>query len=280
MTELVDYFSQMPSAHRTLLLVSGLAIFMMIENAAPLFSFENSKWRHTGINIFFTLTTGVVNFSMAFVLVMTSQWVVEQPFGLIQWINMPLWISAVLGILILDLVGAWLIHYIQHHVKWMWKFHLIHHTDQHVDTTTANRHHPGESVFRFLFTCLAVLIVGAPIWMVFAYQSLSVVLSQFNHANLTLPQPVDKVLGLVVVTPNMHHVHHHYRMPYSDSNYGNIFSFWDKMFRTYEEVDNSKIRYGVDTHMDSVDHSNIAKMLKLPFEEYKGHIDYPSEERL
>lgn len=280
MTELVEYFSQMPSAHRTLFLVSGLAIFMMIESATPLFSFKNNKWKHTGVNVFFTLTTALVNFSMAFMLVLTSQWAVEQPFGLIQWVDMPLWFSALLGLLILDLVGAWLVHYIEHHVKWMWKFHLIHHTDQHVDTTTANRHHPGESVFRFLFTCLAVLIVGAPIWLVFAYQTLSVILSQFNHANLVLPRSIDRLLGIAFVTPNMHHVHHHYRMPYSDSNYGNIFSFWDKIFRTYEQVDNSKLIYGVDTHMHSSDHSSISKMLKIPFEEYKGHIDYSKEERL
>jgi len=270
----------MPSAHRTILLVSGLAFFLMIESAAPLFSFKASKWKHAGINIFFTLTTALVNFAMAFVLVFSADWVVANQFGLIQWTSLPVWVDIIVGIMLLDLIGAWLIHYIEHHVTWMWKFHLIHHTDQHVDTTTANRHHPGESVFRFVFTCLAVVLVGAPIWMVFIYQSLSVILSQFNHANIILPTLVDKILSVVFVTPNMHHVHHHYRMPYSDSNYGNIFSLWDKLFRTYEQVDNNKLVYGVDTHMHAHEHGNIGKMLMIPFEKYRGHVDYDNEEVL
>lgn len=270
----------MPSAHRTLLLVSGLALFWMIESAVPLFSFKSSKWRHAGVNIFFTLTTAAVNFSMAFLLVFAADWVVANQFGLIQWTSLPLWLEAVIGVLLLDLIGAWLIHYIQHHVKWMWKFHLIHHTDQEVDTTTANRHHPGESVFRFVFTTLAVVAIGTPIWMVFVYQSLSVILSQFNHSNIKLPSWLDKAFVTVICTPNMHHVHHHYRMPYSDTNYGNIFSFWDRIFRTYEKVDNDKLVYGVDTHMEDHEHKSVSTMLGIPFQEYRGHIEYDELDKI
>ena len=121
----------------------------------------------------------------------------------------------------------------EHKIKVLWRFHLIHHTDAHVDTTTANRHHPGESVIRFVFTTLAVLVVGAPMWMVMLYQSMSVVLSQFNHANIGLPGWLDRGLSWFIVTPDMHHVHHHYIQPYTDSNYGNIFAFWDRLFGTF-----------------------------------------------
>ncbi len=280
MEDIVDYFSSMPTAHRTLLLAGGLAFFWIIESAVPLFEFNNSKWKHAWVNIFFTLTTAVVNFSMAFALVFTADWIVANQFGLIQWTDIPLWIEAIIGILLLDLIGAWLIHYIQHHVKWMWKFHLIHHTDQEVDTTSANRHHPGESVFRFAFTCLAVLLIGTPIWMVFVYQSLSVIVSQFNHSNIVLPKWLDNILVSIICTPNMHHVHHHYRMPYSDRNYGNIFSFWDRIFRTYEEVDNSKLIYGVDTHMAEQERKGIGTMLGIPFRKYRSRIEYQQEEKL
>ena len=280
MESLIDYFSEMPSSHRTLLLVSGLTIFWMIESAVPLFSHEYRKWRHAGVNIFFTLTTAVVNFAMAFILVQTSFWVVEHDFGILQWLNLPLWATIIVGLLLLDLIGAYTVHYVEHRVRWMWRFHLVHHTDQHVDTTTANRHHPGESVFRFVFTTLAVLIAGAPIWLVFIYQSLSVILSQFNHSNVKMPAWLDRALVWVICTPNMHRVHHHYRMPYTDTNFGNIFSFWDRIFGTYTAVDNEKLTYGVDTFMEPESANNIWTMLRIPFMKYRPTIEYDDDERL
>ena len=139
---------------------------------------------------------------MAFVLVESSDWAVAHGFGVLQWLpEMPLWAFALVGMLLLDLVGAYFVHWTEHKVRWMWRFHLVHHTDTHVDTTTANRHHPGESVFRFVFTTAAVVLAGAPMWLVFFYQGLSVALSQFNHANINLPDSVDRVLSWLIVTP-------------------------------------------------------------------------------
>ncbi len=275
-----EYFTDMPSSHRTAFLVGGLTIFWMIESSVPLFTFKYKKWKHAAINIFFTLTTALINLSMAFILVMTADWVVANNVGLLQLVEMPLWAYTLIGLLLLDLIGAWLVHYVEHKVRWMWVFHLIHHTDQNVDTTTANRHHPGESVFRFVFTTAAVLIVGAPMWIVFLYQTMSVVLTQFNHSNVRMPDWLDNALVWVFCTPNMHRVHHHYRMPYSDSNYGNIFSFWDRMFGTYKKVENDKLIYGVDTHMDYKETNDVVALLKIPFQKYRPHIEYDKEEKL
>lgn len=270
MEKLVAYFETIPSSHRSLLLVGGITFFWMIENAYPLFHFSYHKIRHAGINIVFTLTTILVNFSLAFLLVQSSQWATTSHFGVLSWIpDWPLWSRFLIGLLLLDFIGAWLIHWIQHKVKWMWKFHIIHHTDTHVDTTTANRHHPGESVFRFVFTILATLVAGAPMWLVFAYQSLSVLLSQFNHANIQLPEMLDRIVSLLIVTPNMHHVHHHYRQPYTDTNYGNIFSIWDRLFGTYIQLDQSRLIYGIDTHLDEKENSNVGNLMRIPFQKYR-----------
>ncbi len=280
MDSLIEYFTNIPSSHRTLFLVSGLTIFWMIESALPLFSFKYNKWKHAGINIFFTLTTAIINFAMAFILVKSSDWVVANNFGLIQWVSMPIWLYTLVGLLLLDLIGAYTVHYVEHRVKWMWRFHLIHHTDQHVDTTTANRHHPGESVFRFVFTTIAVFIVGAPMWMVFLYQTLSVILTQFNHSNVRMPEWLDRTLVWVICTPNMHRVHHHYRLPYTDTNFGNIFSIWDRIFGTYIEAPNEKLKYGVDTFMAPEEANNVGTLLKIPFMPYRSTIPYDEEEKL
>jgi len=277
---IIDYFTTIPSSHRTLILVGGLTFFSLIESAIPLFSLNYGRAKHAGINIFFTITTILVNFLMAFILVKIADWVVANEFGLLQWLDMPMWIFLIIGVMLMDFLGAWLAHWVEHHVTWMWKFHVIHHTDQHVDVTSANRHHPGESIIRFTFTIMATFVLGAPIWLVMIYQSMSVVLSQFNHSNVIIPNWLDRIIDKIFCTPNMHHVHHHYRMPYSDTNYGNIFSFWDRIFSTYVKVDNSKLVYGVDTYMQKEDANNIWNMLKLPFTPYRHRIKYDQEEEL
>jgi sterol desaturase/sphingolipid hydroxylase (fatty acid hydroxylase superfamily) len=266
METIIQYFSEIPSLHRGLILAGGIAFFWLIEEAKPLFKMQYNKVAHAGINIFFTLTTIIVNFGMAFILVKTAFFVDEHQIGLLHWLpEMNIVLYTILGLLLLDLIGAYLAHWVQHRVSWLWRFHLIHHTDTWVDTTTANRHHPGESVIRFLFTTLGVLIVGAPMWMVFLYQSLSVVFSQFNHANFSITNKFDKILSFAIVSPNMHKVHHHHQLPYTDTNYGNIFSVWDRLFGTFSYLEKDKIVFGIDTFPEENEHNKLVSLLKIPF---------------
>lgn len=270
MDTLISYFSTIPSSHRSLILVSGITIFWLIENAFPLFNFKYRRWHHAGINIFFTLTTIIVNFCLAFILLQVADWSVNNNFGILQWLpEMSIGVYALVGLLLLDLIGAYLVHLVEHKVKMLWRFHLIHHTDTWIDTTTANRHHPGESVIRFVFTTLGVLLVGTPMWLVFLYQTLSVVATQFNHANIALPKKVDLYLSYFIVSPDMHKVHHHYVMPYTDSNYGNIFSIWDRLFGTFKVLPREEIVFGVDTHMQPHEHNDLKNLLKIPFQKKK-----------
>ena len=267
---LMRYFETIPSSHRSILLVGGLASFWLIESAVPLFRFQYKKWRHALPNLFFTLTTVIINFALAFLLLQTSDWVTATKFGLLHWLpEHALWVDIVLGLLLLDLIGAYTAHYVEHRVKPLWMVHLVHHSDHKVDTTTANRHHPLESVIRFGFTLLGVFLVGAPIGLVMLYQSCSLVFSQFNHANIKLPKSVDRWLSYVIVSPDMHKIHHHYRLPYTDANYGNIFSIWDRLFGTYMDFEREQLVYGVDVFPDEQKNTQIKELLKQPFQEYQ-----------
>ena len=263
--DIIEYFETIPSLHRAIILAGGITFFWMLETAIPVFTFKYNKWKHAGINIFFTITTIIVNFSFALLIVEASDWAVLNDFGLLQLTEMPLWLFMILGLLLLDLVGAWFIHFIEHKIKWMWKFHMVHHADTHVDTTTANRHHPGESVFRAVFTMIGAVICGAPMWLIMMYQSLSVVLTQFNHANIRLPLWLDNAISWILVSPNMHKVHHHYMRPQTDSNYGNIFSIWDRIFGTYNATPVEQIRYGLDV-LDDITDEQLGYQLKIPFD--------------
>ena len=270
METIINYFETIPPHHRAILIIGGLTFFWIIEGFIPLYKFRYKKWKHAIPNLFFNLTLMLVNLPLAFMLLKTADWVIANNFGLINWMpEMPVWLYGFLSLIFLDFFGAYLPHIIEHKIKPLWMVHLVHHTDHNVDTTTANRHHPIESDIRFFFTLMGVFIVGAPIGLVMLYQSLSVVATQFNHANIKLPKKVDKLLSYIIVSPDMHKVHHHYVMPYTDSNYGNIFSIWDRLFGTYMELDAERIVYGVDVFPDEKENSNIKNLLLQPFQKYK-----------
>jgi len=128
-------------------------------------------------------------------------------------------------------------------------------------------------VFRATFTLLAVVVTGAPMWLMLLYQTLSAAFSQFNHANIRFPRWIDKPLSWIIVSPNMHKVHHHHTQPLTDTNYGNIFSIWDRLFGTFVYVDDMKtLHYGIDTHPLESEHNDMGNLLKMPFQQYRAPV--------
>ncbi|MBT8309249.1 MAG: sterol desaturase family protein, partial [Flavobacteriaceae bacterium] len=127
------------------------------------------------------------------------------------------------------------------------------------------------------FTLLGVFIIGTPIGIVMLYQALSLIATQFSHANIKLPKKVDNALSWVIVSPDMHKVHHHYVLPYTDSNYGNIFAIWDRIFGTFMTLDTDKIEYGVDVFPNEAENSNIVDLLKQPFQKYQKPTVIPTK---
>jgi len=266
MNEIITFFSDVPISFRTSILLGGIVLFWILEGIVPLYSFNYKKINHALINIFFTMTTAVIGFGFAFLLLKSTIIVNENNIGFIHLFDFPILIEIIVCLLLLDLVGAYLVHFIEHKIPWMWKFHLIHHTDMHVDVTTGLRHHPGETVFRIIFTILGVYISGASIGIVMLYQSISVLFAHITHANIDVPRKIDNVLSFIFVTPNMHKIHHHFQLPLTDSNYGNIFSVWDRLFGTYSNVEDQKsIVYGIDTHMNKKASSSLKNLLMMPF---------------
>ena len=280
MESLLNYFETIPSQHRAIIVIGGLTFFWLLEGGLPLFKFKYNKWRHAAPNIFFTITTIIINFALAFLLLKSADYVMVNDIGILNWLpELPIWLYIVIGILLMDFVGAYVPHFIEHKVKPLWMIHLVHHTDHKVDTTTANRHHPLESVIRYSFTLIGVFIIGAPIGIVLLYQSMSLIATQFSHANIKLPRKIDHALSYVLVSPDMHKVHHHYVLPYTDSNYGNIFSIWDRLLGTYMELDRDKLVYGVDVFPDEVENGNVWSLLKQPFQKYQKPTIIPTKEQ-
>ena len=273
MHDILAYFDTVPTYVRTIILISGISFFLILESGIPLFKFDYKKGKHAAINITFTLITLVINLFGAGIILAAINFNQSYGYGILNFIQLPLWAYVIIGLALLDLIGAWLIHWLEHKVQWMWKFHIIHHSDVHVDVTSGLRHHPGENIMRLCFTTLAVLVVGPSFGLVMLYQTISAFFAHLTHANIRMPIILDRYLSYIFVTPHFHKIHHHYMQPLTDTNYGNIFSFWDHIFGTasgnYEVED---LVYGIDTHFKKEEHSNIKNLLMIPFQPYRKPI--------
>ena len=265
MTGFIDFLGTMPDVYRTAPMVVGLLLLWVLEGAVPRFDPRN-RLKHAGLNLLFHAMVLIVGLGLSFLLIRACDFTTEHRFGLLYLVELPLWLHVLLALMLLDLVGAYTIHWIQHKVGWMWKFHLVHHTDTEVDVTTSLRHHPGETAFRIIFTALGVLLAGVPAGVLVLYQGLSLLFSQIIHANLKLPDPLDRCLSWILVSPDMHKVHHHYQQPFTDTNFGNIFSIWDRLFGTYAPAEAcADLTYGLDSHAGENESPSFRDLLAAPF---------------
>lgn len=172
--------------------------------------------------------------------------------------------ATVISIVVLDL-AAYASHVVLHKVPFLWKVHLVHHSDLSVDATTSYRHHPIEPVLRWGVTAIVAWSLGVPLAALALYRSLSAVNAILEHANIRVPRLLDRALIWFWVTPDMHKVHHSCVQSQTDSNYANLFSFYDRLFRTFTPtVAASSVRYGIDGH-DDAERQTMAALLRLPF---------------
>ena len=266
---IINYFSTLEQRplERMAILVGGLLVFWIIEGAIPLLPlrYKKTKLSHAVVNFGFTLIHLIIHTILAILIVKLSFWCEETGFGLVYWFNANVWLTLTIGILALDF-SSWLVHLVMHKIQVLWRFHLIHHSDNNVDVTTGLRHHPGDSFLRGIFFLLLIFVSGAPMYCVMIYQTLVVLSTAFTHANISLPKSLDRVLSFIVVSPNMHKVHHHWKQPYTDSNYGAVFSIWDRLLGTFMRLDAKEIRYGLDRHYPNEKDEDFMSLMKKPFQ--------------
>ncbi|HXS57028.1 MAG TPA: sterol desaturase family protein [Hanamia sp.] len=261
----IGFISRNPDEIQLALFVSTLFLCWNIENIAAL-TLNYKKWQHAFLNVRFILTNSPIQLVMGIAFAGVIKWTAVHDFGLLYYIptfHNPL-ILFLITFLLLDL-GEYVYHIIMHKIKMLWMFHLVHHSDNVVDVSTTLREHPGENIIRLSFTLLWVFISGAVFWVLILRQIIQVFTTLFAHMNYRLPDKFDSVLGLILITPNLHHVHHHFQEPYTNSNYGDVLSIWDRLFGTFKKLDSKNLVFGVDSHMKNEDQSNFKSLFKIPF---------------
>ncbi len=271
MDAIVEYFNLLENrpVHRLLILVLPILILWFLENGFPLvrLKYKTTKWPHALINFSFTLCHIVIHLLLAVFLVKVCDWCVANKFGVVQWLGLPVWGIIVAGLLSMDFFGGWLVHWVEHKSTLFWRIHIVHHSDNKVDVTTGLRHHPLEAINRWVFFTAGVFVMGLPIYAVLIGQTFMGVFTMFTHANINLSPRVDKAISYLFISPNMHKVHHHWKQPYTDSNYGTSLSIWDRLFGTYMELDPNDIRYGLDRYYDNARDEEFGTLMKSPFED-------------
>jgi sterol desaturase/sphingolipid hydroxylase (fatty acid hydroxylase superfamily) len=245
----------------TFVLFALIALLSLFEAFLPLQQRTGGSTR-IKTNLGLIVATFLLNFGLSASVVGIAACIEREGWGLLPPVGLPLWAVALIGILSLDLSG-WVSHFLMHKLPWLWRVHRVHHSDRHVDVTTSFRQHPLEGLLRFLFTVIPAFALGLPPALVAFYRLLSGINAVLEHMNLRLWTPLDRALRLVVVTPDMHKVHHSCDQVETDTNYGNLFSVFDRLFRTYTSPSKvTHIRYGLD---DFDGRQTAVQLLRSPF---------------
>lgn len=187
--------------------------------------------------------------------------------GLFNVFPMPFALAVVLSIVLLDFL-IYTQHVVFHRIPWLWRLHKVHHIDQDFDVTTGLRFHPVEILLSALIKCGAVWLLGAPFFAVVTFEILLNATAMFNHGNLHLPAKLDRILRRVVVTPDMHRVHHSVLPSETNSNYGFNLPWWDRLFKTYQaqpKHGHTEMTIGLNEYQDARK-TGLLALLVIPFQ--------------
>jgi sterol desaturase/sphingolipid hydroxylase (fatty acid hydroxylase superfamily) len=231
---------------KTAAAVGFLALFWVWESLHPFFPFRAGRWRHARRNLAVAILNAVVlGLTFGLVATVVSDWCDEHWLGLLRQFELP---NVVQLVLALGLIDGWTYvwHRANHTIPFLWRFHRMHHSDDRMDVTTATRFHPGELLISSLLYLVLMPLLGFTAWHLAVYQTILLVMTQFHHANISLGR-FDAPLRWLIVTPDMHKVHHSNLRPETDSNYSSVLSLWDRLARTFRRRDDpATIRFGLD----------------------------------
>ena len=191
----------------------------------------------------------------------------QQHWGLFNQLDTPGWLAILASVIILDAV-IYLQHVMFHAVPAFWRLHRVHHADLDFDVTTGSRFHTLEILLSMLIKFAAIVLLGPPLVAVVIFEVLLNATAMFNHSNVRLPLPLDRVIRLLIVTPDMHRVHHSHLAHETNSNFGFNLSLWDRLFGTYRaqpEDGHADMTIGIDTFRDSAHCTPLPRLLMMPF---------------
>lgn len=248
--------------------ISILAIMMLLEGLKParqsLVAAKHRWFANFGL-VF--LSSVIARLTVPIGLTALAIYNTEQGFGFFNLIQLPLWLTILLSVLILDILIYWQ-HRLFHQVPMLWRLHKVHHADSHIDASTGLRFHPFEIVLSILIKLIAVTALGAPAIAVLIFEIALNGFALFNHANIRLPKKLEQVLRFVVITQQLHRIHHSQRPDETNSNFGFSVIWWDKLFASYKphaSEDDATLKVGLNQYPASKKNASVLTLLLMPF---------------
>src|SRR5258708_5928695 len=211
-----------------------IVLFGAIEFLFPQFPGQADRMRRWPTNFGLGILNGLIVSSVPVLSVGSAQWAASHGVGLLNWLAAPWWLALPCTLLIKSL-GQYAFHLFSHRQPVLWRLHRVHHCDVHLDVSSALRTHPFEMIASSVFVIPIVVICGLSPVVLAAYESVEVFVNMLAHANLRVPAAVERYARSLFVTPGLHRLHHSDFQAETDSNYGNVFSFWDRAFGTYRD---------------------------------------------
>ena len=244
---------------------TAFVLLLILETAFPLFSGWKNRFRHIVRNIGIVIVDNLIFFILlAFVTGYIFRMIEQNQIGLFNYLALPTILRIALLIIVFDL-WMYIWHVMVHRSSFLWRFHRMHHSDPNMDVSTALRFHPGEIILSTIFRWGIFLLLGVTAFDQLLYETIMLPIIFFHHSNYYLPEKVDKILRTVIVTPWMHWVHHSHIFEETNSNYGTIFSWWDRLFSTFRlREEPVTIQYGLN-EIKSSNWQTFIGMLKTPF---------------
>ncbi len=232
------FLTEVESTIRLIFTISLFLCFAMLEALSPRRQVTKPRIKRWFSNISLSLFNGLfVRFLVPLSLIHWAMVLQTQGWGLLnasELSKLPTTVQVLLCVLLLELVIYWQ-HRLFHRIPLLWRLHRLHHSDIEVDVTTALRFHPFEILLSYIIKLIFITLLGAPALAVLIFEVILNGCALFNHSNFKIPKPIDKALRSVLVTPDMHRIHHSIRKPETDSNFGFNLSLWDRVFRSYTE---------------------------------------------
>jgi len=268
MKELNQYIILNESLIRISFFITILLLMSYFEYTIPRKKLLLSKFRRWSNNISIVLINSLLlKLIFASSAISISIYTTKEHIGLLNLIEIPFFFSVVLSIILLDLI-IYIQHRLFHEINFFWKFHKVHHSDMDYDVTTGFRFHPIEILISMLIKIVSIFILGVPVFAVVVFEVILSSLALFNHSNIKLPKKLDKNLRYLLVTPDIHRIHHSIYNNELNSNYGFNLSLWDRIFKSYtnKPKDNyKKMTIGLKEFNNKTETVSILSILTLPF---------------
>jgi sterol desaturase/sphingolipid hydroxylase (fatty acid hydroxylase superfamily) len=253
--------------------IGVLLLLWLLETWIPVFGDRPHRLRHAGRNLAIAgLNLLVIGLGFSTATAGVSAWAAEVRFGLLNRVTLPIWGELAIALVLFD---AWMYlwHRANHIIPFFWRFHRVHHSDSEVDVTTALRFHVGEITLSSTLRLAVIPLLGLHLWEVILYETLLLPVIAFHHSNVAMPDAWDRWLRLVIVSPNMHRVHHSDWQPETDSNFSSIFSWWDRLGRSFRlRADVRTLRYGL-REFDDDQWQGLGGLLRTPLVEPRSRKD-------